>query len=461
MQLSAAFGNLGRLAELERTIIPLSGEEKNESIRSFVETLEPDEFRELAPKISEDLIGRFFFLFRSQIQEVLASLQDPLQKGNMLFRIALSLPKKDHSALKDLLGEAITCARDALRQSKGKQYEKDARILLAKIFGSKGNTSGAIREISRFLGNETSDAAGYFELAKLYKLRNKKGDTDKAKDAFAEAIRLRPDFQQAYIELSRLHEADGNADLSIDLLKQLDDKSDTHPGVYNELGTLYKRKHEAIQDGISQLWDDIHALHQKLGEVPKFWERFFDLYKELLYRFEYPDGLPHERKPNEYLYDRRKQNQERVKYLQQQLEIMRRMPEFTDQNDLTVGLLQKYEAIFEIYQSFIHEGESNRYLSMYYYKKAADQEKPYAPALLNLGRMYLQLRRNHLAFRCHRLAIAAGLNVARYVLASIYLEPEFKNPTEAKKLICNHSYVIRSHPARSRYSHSRRRCNPY
>lgn len=436
MQFAAsAFGNLGRLATLERNLEMLPGNERQKEVSNFVETLPLDELKEVIPKASEEVLGILFTVCRDLVKDALFSLADPLQKGKKFYQLATTLPKIERKIAHDLLSESITLAREALRDDKADpKYMKEAHILLAQIFGAKGNISGAIKEVRKSL-QISGDAVAHFEIAKLYKLRRKDGDLDHARESFRKALELTPDFQQATLELSRCYEEE-DMDQAIKILLTLDNLPDTHPGIYNELGTLYKKKHEAVQDKLFKNGDEINLMRSQLGKISSFYEEFIDLLKELHDRYEYPNGLYHEKKPGEYLPVRRKKNEDRIIAIRSQLESMKTDPLFDEAPEGVRALIEKYEETIKIFQQMVERPESDRYYSIHYYRKAIHHTKPYTPSHLNLGRVYFRMGRLQIAMKHHRLAHEAGVNVAGYLLARLYmLDTDHKDLKRAKKLL--------------------------
>jgi tetratricopeptide (TPR) repeat protein len=433
---TTSFGNLGRLADLEKILEPLDAIKKRKEVATFVETLQPNELKEFVPKVSEEVLGILFSLYRDRVKEAIDAMSDPFRKGKKLLQIATSLQKKDEQMAHSLLSECISFAREAIRNSPEDSHaSRDSHILIAQVFGTKGNISGAILEIKKAL-NISGDAVGYTEMSKMLVRRNKKGDRERARESLQKAIELNPAFQPAYLELSRTYEAEGELDQAIEILRPWDNNPDTRSGIYNELGTLYKKKYDLHDEKKSKGLEKINALRERLGEDSPDFKELIQLFDELYDRYQFPKGLPHEKKSGELLPHRREKNAKRIAELQIQIASLKNAPCFSDAPEAVKKLVEAYEDSIRIFQESAEQHESNAIHAIRFYQQAINHPKPYPPAHLNLGRVYFFMGRMQMALKHHHLAVEAGVSVARYFLGRLYfLDTEHKDHAKAKDLL--------------------------
>lgn len=435
---STAFGNLGRLAELEKKIEPLPGPQKVQEMRLFFRELGKEELLEVIPKASDDILCSFFILFREQVEAALDKISDPLKTGRRYFAIFRSLPTR-FPAHQQLLTKCTSLAREAVRKAQDPESRKEAHHFLSQVLSSEGKVSAAIVEAKKALGISGAEhgSSEYYELGMLHLLRGKSDDAAAAKKCFENAKAKDPTFQQAYYQLSKIKERSGDLDGALSLFEELEAQGiDLVPGIYNEIGTLHKKKHELVQDQIFSNDEAIAELKPQIGACSEAASELLRMYEELVSRYEIPKGIPEDKEEGDRLPDLRKKNEKRISELHQMISVLQ--PEVDlQQNTILGNIIEKYQVSIGIYQKMIGEGGLSRYNAIRYYRKALSGEKPFRPSHVNLAKVYLGMSRFQLCFREYRSAIDAGINIARLYLGRLLvsLDNHHQDIPAGKKLI--------------------------
>jgi tetratricopeptide (TPR) repeat protein len=436
--LSTAFGNLGRLAELEKKVEPLAELQKAQEIRLFFQELRNEELLELIPKASDHILYNFFLLFRTQVEAALDRLSDPLKKGKRYFAILHSLPKR-FPVHQKLLGKCTTLAREAVRKAEDPALKIEAHYFLSEVLESEGKLTAAISESKKALSLSGVDHAPseYYDLGLLYFRRGKPDDIHAAKKYFEMAKEADPSFQPAYFQLSLIMQRAGDLDGALTLFEELESQGvDLAPQISNEIGNLHKMKHELLQGQIFSNEASIAELKEQIVTCSESDSELLKMYEELARRYEALNGLPDDKEDGDYLPDLRKKNTKRISELHQMISDL--MPNINlQQNPPLKDIIETFQVNIGIYQKIISGGVLSRFNAIQYYRKALAGDKPYRPAHMNLARVYLGMSRYQLSFREYQSAIDAGVNIARFFLGRhlILLDNHHQNVPEGKQLI--------------------------